>query len=262
MLRICPLFSGSEGNSVLIKSDKTSILIDIGRSSKQIEKSLIENGFIPSEVRYIFITHEHIDHVRGLKTFSKKYRPKIFASRGTIEQLIKKQLLDLKLKYTAISLSEIEFEDFVVTAFEISHDCKQGFGYSIYFKNFNLKISICSDSGMILPRTLKSISGSDVVVIESNHDIDMLKSGPYPLFLKERILSERGHLSNADCCKLLSYLALHGTKKFILYHLSSINNTPEIAYNLAIKTLEEIGIKDCQVYVAPKVNTGLLNIEI
>ena len=262
MPKVCPLFSGSEGNSVCIENNDILILVDIGRSSKQIEKSLYDNGFRPSNVRYIFITHEHMDHIKGLRTFAHKYRPKVFASHGTINQLLEKKILDEKIDYQIIDLSGISLDEINITPFEISHDCTQGFGYSISFIYSNLKISICSDLGIVSNDILDSLAGSNLVIIESNHDIDMLKSGSYPFFLKKRILSEKGHLSNLACCDLLSKLALKGTKKFILYHLSSVNNTPKLAYDLAFESLMKTEVSEFELYVAPKVNTGLININI
>jgi len=259
---VCPLFSGSEGNSIYIENNGVSFLVDIGRSCKQIEKSIIQNGFNPEKIEYILITHEHVDHIRGLRTFAKKYNSKIYASEGTIKELEKKQILDEKIRYECINLSGTKIGETEINPFEISHDCAQGYGYSILFDDSKVKISVCSDLGIISDNILNSISDSNLVVIESNHDIEMLKKGPYPFFLKKRILSDIGHLSNESCAKLLPKLASNGTKRFILYHLSSNNNTPEIAYESSDFSLKSNGIYNCELYVAPKANLGELRVEI
>lgn len=261
MCKICPLFSGSEGNSTYVKTENLSFLIDAGRSCRQIENKIIENGFDPCDIKFIFITHEHIDHIRGLKVFAKKFGAKIYASKGTISELENKNILDKEIKYEIIKKSGINISNIRIIPFEISHDCAQGYGYSFLLKN-KLKISFCSDLGVISHKILSLIMGSDLIFIESNHDIEMLKNGPYPEFLKNRILSDTGHLSNSSCAEILNKLALNGTKKFVLCHLSSTNNTPEIAYNSALKILKNTGIKNFELYIAPKENTNKFNINI
>ena len=260
MCKICPLFSGSEGNSTYIKTKNLSFLVDIGRSCKRIENIIIQNGFNPFDIKFIFITHEHIDHIKGLRVFAKKFGTKIYASKGTISELENKNILDKKIKYEIIEKSGINIDDINVIPFETSHDCTQGYGYSFLLNN--KKISFCSDLGTVSNEVLNSVLGSDLIFIESNHDIEMLKNGPYPWYLKKRILSDIGHLSNNACSEVLNKLILNGTKKFVLCHLSSTNNTPEIAYNSAFKALENTGIKDFELYIAPKENICKINIII
>ena len=259
MLSVCPLFSGSEGNSTYIENDQLSFLVDAGRSAKQLKEAIIRNGFNPDKIKFILVTHEHSDHVKGLGVFARKYNIKIFASSGTLKELENKNIIDNRIDYQPIN-DILEIDNVRITPFEISHDCAQGYGYSILFRDSNLKISVCSDLGFVSDSVFNSILGSDLILIESNHDLEMLKNGSYPIFLKQRILSNHGHLSNVACSDLLPKLAMSGTKKFILCHLSSNNNTRDIAYNSAFNSLKNSG-KDFELYVAPKENFGNLNIK-
>ncbi len=262
MCKVCPLFSGSEGNSTYVKVKNISFLIDAGRSCKQIENSVIKNGFNPNDIKFIFVTHEHSDHVKGLRVFAKKFGIKIYASKGTISELENKNILGKEIEYEIIEKSGTNIDNISVIPFETSHDCSQGYGYTFFINEKKLKISFCSDLGMVSNEVLNSILGSNLIFMESNHDIEMLKNGPYPWYLKKRILSDTGHLSNNACSEVLNKLILSGTKKFVLCHLSSTNNTPEVAYNSAFKVLENTGIKDFELYVAPKENIGKININI
>lgn len=256
---VCPLFSGSAGNCIFIKSEKSCFLIDAGRSCRQIERYISYNGFNSNDVKFILVTHEHIDHVKGLDVFARHHRAKVLSSKGTIDFLEAKGILNNKIDYHPIDLSGIEINGIRVVPFDISHDCVQGFGYSIFLEN-NIKVSVCSDIGYISNYVFESLVGSNILIIESNHDIEMLKNGPYPKFLKKRILSDKGHLSNSECYKVLKDLITTGVKKIILCHLSEINNTPEIAYNSALSAIQKSS--DCDIYVAPKENISNLQIII
>ena len=256
---ICPLFSGSSGNCIFIKSEKTCFLIDAGRSCRQIERYISDNGFNPNDVKFVLLTHEHIDHIKGLDVFARHHKVRVLSSKGTINFLEKKGILSDKIDYHTIDLSGTEINGIGIIPFDISHDCVQGFGYSIFLEN-NIKISVCSDVGYISDSVADSLVGSNILIIESNHDINMLKNGPYPKFLKKRILSDKGHLSNSECSKVLRDLVKTGVKKIILCHLSEINNTPEMAYNSAFSAIKESF--DCELYVAPKENMSNLKIVI
>ena len=256
---VCPLFSGSAGNCIFIKSEKLCFLIDAGRSCRQIERYISDNGFNPNDVKFILVTHEHIDHIKGLDVFARHHKTRVLSSKGTIDFLETKGILNNKIDYNSIDFSGTEIDGIRIVPFDISHDCVQGFGYSIFLKN-NIKISICSDIGYISDSVFESLIGSNILIIESNHDIEMLKNGPYPKFLKKRILSDKGHLSNSECHKVLQDLVKTGVKKIILCHLSEINNTPEIAYNSALSAIQKLS--DCEIYVAPKENTSNLKIVI
>jgi len=263
MSKICPLFSGSEGNSIYVGDSGGALLIDAGRSSKQIECALHSNGLNAKNINAIFLTHEHNDHVSGLRVFAKKYKIKVYGSYGTVEELKKKKILDDQIEYKTLSSHITDLDNFSIRSFDISHDCAQGYGYTIKFKRSGLKVSVCSDLGFVSELVIKSISGSDVVFLESNHDVKMLQNGTYPYFLKKRILSDKGHISNLDCSYVLPKLVYKNTTRFVLCHLSSENNTPKLAYDAAIDSLSKHGMKEgnhFEIFIAPKFNNGELNI--
>ncbi|MDR2074494.1 MAG: MBL fold metallo-hydrolase [Oscillospiraceae bacterium] len=259
MAIICPLFSGSNGNCIYIGDSKTSFLIDIGSSARKVENFLLKHNLDPNNISSIFITHEHHDHVSGLKVFVKKYNTKVYASRGTINFLLNKGILDKDKSNYKIIFNEMVLEHAIVSCFPTSHDCEEGLGYCVKLKSSGLKISICSDLGEFSGEVFNSIKGSDVVFIESNYDIDMLKNGSYPYYLKKRILSSKGHLSNKDCSAVLPKLIRSGTTRLVLSHLSEENNTEKIAYETAVDYLSDFGMianVDYILNVAPRFNYG------
>ena len=260
---ICPLFSGSEGNCTYIEDNGFSFLIDAGRSAKQIESLLMKNN-LKNNINFILLTHEHSDHTSALNVFCRRYKSKVYGSRGTIECLKKKGVLTPEIEYETIDLNGIKNNKVEISPFNIPHDCSEGFGYSIFLKSSKIRVAICSDVGYISENIVKSISGSNIVFIESNHDVDMLKKGPYPYVLKQRIMSKNGHLSNAECADIIPKLVEQGTSKFILCHLSSNNNTPEIAYKSVISSLKKYNFKENkmpEIYIAPKVNDNMIKIQ-
>ena len=256
MSRLYPLFSGSSGNSIYISHHGEGILIDIGRSAKQIEKCLVNNSIDIKSIKSIFITHEHNDHISGLKVFASRYGIKVYASRGTLVSLERKGILTGKFPYEIISEQGVDENNMHIRAFKTSHDCSEGLGYVIYLSN-GTKVAVCTDLGFISEEVKNALSGSNVLVIESNHDINMLKNGPYPYYLKRRILSEKGHLSNDACAALLPDLVNKGLSRILLAHLSSENNTAELAFLSSIKSLKTKNMnidKDFTLDVAPREN--------
>lgn len=264
MAKLCPLFSGSSGNSIYIGHAGEGILIDAGKSAKQIEKSLIINEIDIKSVKSIFITHEHNDHISGLRVFASRYGIKVYGSKGTMMSLERMGVINGMFPYEVISSDGTETESMKIYSFETSHDCSQGLGYVIELST-GIKLGVCTDLGYISDTVKDSLSGCNVLVIESNHDVEMLKNGPYPYYLKRRILSEKGHLSNEACSKILPYLVKLGLSRIVLSHLSSENNVPQLAYDTAVSSLktERMTInKDFTLFVAPKVNTGQYKILI
>ncbi len=258
MAKLCPLFNGSSGNSVYVGSAGQGILIDAGRSAKQIEQSLLNNQIDINSIQGIFITHEHTDHVSGLSVFATKYDLKIYASTGTLDALISKGVLKNSHKYNPINQCDVELDFATVEPFPTSHDCCESLGYIIK-NHMGSKVAICTDLGYISDSVKESLCGCDVVYIESNHDTRMLQNGSYPYFLKRRILSNKGHLSNEACAEVLPNLVNNGTTKIVLSHLSSENNIPELAFQTALYTLNNFGMeynKDFTLSVAPKLNNG------
>lgn len=256
MARLYPLFSGSSGNSVYISHHGEGILIDVGKSAKQIEKCLLDNDIDIRTIKSIFITHEHNDHVSGLKVFASRYGIKVYGSNGTLLSLEKKGVLNGKFSYDIMPYKGVHNDSMDIKPFRTSHDCSEGFGYVVKLSS-GLKIAVCTDLGFISNEVKEAISGCKVLVIESNHDINMLKNGPYPYYLKRRILSEKGHLSNNACAAILPDLVCKGLNRIILSHLSSHNNTPDLAFKTSVRTLKSQNMnvnEDFTLDIAPTVN--------
>lgn len=236
MARFCPLFSGSSGNSYYIGSKTAGVLVDAGRSAKQIDMMLKACDIDPAVIQGILITHEHSDHISGLRVFAKKHAIPVFGSKGTIRELM--------YKTEGATLYEMEEDlqiaDMEINAFHTSHDCAEGFGYSIKTAD-DRKITFATDLGFISDEVEDGIMGADFAVIESNHDVQMLKTGGYPYYLKQRILSDRGHLSNDTCADFLPRLAKSGTTRFFLAHLSKENNSRQVALDTSYEALIKEG---------------------
>lgn len=258
MARFCPLFSGSGGNSYYIGSSEKGILIDAGRSAKQLEIMLQKCQIDISAIKAIFITHEHSDHIKGLRVFASRYGFPVYASSGTLEALNDMGCLnDSKFKSFRIDSKGMDCAGLSVKPFKTSHDSAESMGYRVKTSD-GRKVTICTDVGYLSDEVHNNLCGSDMAVLESNHDVGMLENGPYPYTLKRRILSETGHLSNADCAAELCELTKSGTTRFVLVHLSEHNNTPELAFQTSLCSLSLLGLKkgtDFELYVAPKENS-------
>lgn len=228
--------SGSKGNCTLIQTSLTTILIDDGLSVKSLEEKLKQLDINPNSIDAILLTHEHSDHIYGVKSFLKKYKQaKIyipsFAQNYYISSIMTLPVNQVEW-YTS---SDFYIKDVTISSFILPHDSNFCVGYSLYFGN--KKISIATDLGFVSPETLNNLAGSDILFLESNHDEELLKRNvKYTAQLKKRILSNHGHLSNVACANALASLVKTGVKQVILCHLSEENNTPELAYN-TIKTL-------------------------
>lgn len=262
MAQICPLFSSSKGNSTYVGTDKTGILVDVGRSAKQIEKALFTNNINLNSIKAIFITHEHIDHIQGLKVIAARYNLKVFASEGTMLALEQKGVLTGKFQTEIIEPCGKEVFGMFIKPFDTPHDSSHSVGYIINTTDNKCAV-IATDIGYITDTIRKSIVGADAVLIESNHDVRMLQNGSYPYYLKRRILSNIGHLSNEACSMELPNFIKNGTNKFILAHLSQENNLPELAFETSVCHLASYNMRhniDYQLLVAPVENIGTTNL--
>ena len=249
MLRFCPLFSSSSGNSVYIGDRSGGILIDVGRSAKQTNNMLADLDVDPSFIKGILLTHEHTDHICGLSVFAAKHNIPVYASPGTLLALKNKGILSAKHIDIAINEEKLGIGGLEIEPFKTSHDCADGRGYIITGSDGTTRAAVATDTGYLSTDMLARLTGCKLVYIESNHDIAMLKSGPYPYTLQKRILSDIGHLSNDACSDALRALVNKGTTHFILAHLSRENNTPELAFNAATAALNEMGALENRDYI-------------
>lgn len=238
MVKFCSLFSGSSGNSLFIGTSRARILIDAGLSAKKIIQAICSIGENPSELSAILVSHEHSDHIRGAGITSRKFNVPIYANERTweaMEQEIGPISLENKLYFQ--TGEEFTIEDIGVKAFNIPHDAAEPVGFNFFIDD--KKITTATDIGHMNRNLLNCLMESDLLLLESNHDVEMLKVGPYPWVLKKRILGDQGHLSNEMAGKVIAYLAENGSKKFLLGHLSRENNFPELAYQTVYNALME-----------------------
>lgn len=244
MAILCPLFSGSSGNATYIGYEGVGILIDAGVTAKKIDTALTAHEWDPDGVLGLFITHEHIDHVRGLSVFSRKHHLPVFASEGTGRTLMNAGVV---AEVTAVS-GCVEIGGFAVSRFDTSHDCEGSSGYIVITPD-GKRIGVCTDLGTVTEGVKEALTGCDAVLLESNHDLAMLRNGSYPAYLKSRIRSDFGHLSNPVSADLAAYLASSGTTRLILGHLSRENNTPALALDCARTRLALCGLEDGRDYL-------------
>lgn len=257
MARFCPLFSGSSGNCTYIGAGGGGILIDAGVSAKRIETALNEREIDPRSIQAIFVTHEHSDHVSGLRVLVKRYGYTVYASAGTLDALLDDGVLREGASMQVISDDGVEAGGMYIHAFHTSHDSRESLGYRIHTPDERW-MAVATDMGHMTDEVRCALHGCDLVQIESNHDVRMLENGGYPYFLKRRILADTGHLSNEACAAELPELAKSGVTRFWLAHLSSENNLPELAHATSYAALCGAGLTenvDFQLRVAARVAT-------
>ncbi len=224
-MKVCVLASGSGGNSTYIETDKYKILIDIGKNRKYIVDKLNEIGVKAEDIDYIFISHLHDDHISALKTFLKKYHPTIVISAPMFQEL--KDIHDYE--HILIYEDEVILDNLKVNCIHSSHDATDSRNF--IFENGNKSVVYVTDTGYVNYKNFKYLTNKNVYLFEANHDIEKLEHGPYPDWLKKRVLSDYGHLSNNASAVYLSKLIGNDTKKIYLMHLSEKNNTEELALN-------------------------------
>ncbi len=228
-MKITNLASGSKGNATLIESQTKNILIDIGLPLSNLEKRL---GRPFPKIDILIITHTHTDHIKGIKTILKKQHPVVY----TIENDLKEIISDKNINY----IKEFEEDNLIIELFELSHDVPCT---GVYLKIDNKEIVYMTDTGYIKDKIIRKYSNKNVYIIESNYEEELLRNGPYPYHLKQRIRSDRGHISNEDACKYLKKLIGDKTKHVLLAHLSEENNTPQVVEERITNLLEKIDYK-------------------
>ena len=239
--RLCTLYSGSGGNAAYLETPTARILIDAGKCTRTLLSSLKSIGVDAATLDAIFITHEHTDHIASLEVLAKKHPiPVHILLKSALrfrdtqpEALCKCFRLQEKAPFA------VQVGDVTVTSFVTPHDSRASVGYRFAFPDGEqtVQIGYATDIGHITEEIRKGLTGCDAVVLESNHDVDMLMDGPYPYDLKLRIRGKRGHLSNRDCADFAAELAGQGTKHFLLAHLSEENNFPDLAYDETFSAL-------------------------
>ena len=247
MLTVHILASGSEGNCLLVSGGGVHLLVDAGISTKRIVTGLEQLGLSPRDVEGVLVTHEHSDHTAGLATLTKQYQLPLYASGGTANALCARISGAADVVKVIPRQGTLSFGEMVVTVFPTSHDAAESVDYR--FDCGGAAAGVLTDTGFVTMEAREALSGVGLLVLESNHDEDWLLSGPYSYYLKQRILGNRGHLSNDAAAALAQRMASAGTRQFVLAHLSRENNTPERARQTMARALAGL---DVSVTVAPR----------
>lgn len=258
-IRIISLYSGSTGNSFVISAPCGTLLIDAGKNAKRMNHALAEVGIPADDIGAILVTHEHTDHISALPVFLKKHPVPVHLPYGCAYKLMSHPSVEPLLHMHPPIHKECVC-GMHVTSFPTPHDSRASVGYKIEIPdgdgNIIYRIGYATDIGYVTPEVEEALTSCDAVILESNHDYDMLMTGPYPYDLKKRIASRRGHLSNPDSAALAARLCAAGTKKLMLAHLSQENNVPDLAFDECVSA---IGDADVQVFVAhPEIPTEML----
>lgn len=239
------LASSSSGNAALVRDQNTALLIDAGISARRIAQELSAVGLEARDLTAVLITHEHSDHIRGIETLAKKYALPIYASRGTARCLpcaeARKQPFEAGDSFSVGSLQ--------IRSFRTSHDASDSVGYRI--NGNGTALGILTDTGYVTQAARDALLGVSLLLLEANHDVERLQYGPYPYFLKQRILSDHGHLSNDAAADFALECVESGTRDILLAHLSAENNTPDLAYYAVARRLQQHGMS-VRLGVAPR----------
>lgn len=251
MLKFTSLFSGSSGNSYLLESNNSLILIDAGKSGVKIEKELEKLSINPKNINAIILTHEHTDHFQSVSTLSKRHNIPIFVS-DKLRNILNFKTND-SLIYTFNSNKDFNIRDIKITPFITSHDAIDPVGFTM--ENENKKIAIATDMGIYNDNIINSLTNSNLAVIESNYEESLIEISKYPYYLKKRIKSNKGHLSNKQMQELLKILEEKNVNKFILGHLSKENNSPDLVKQSAFLALQKKSNQE--IYIAPRDEKGI-----
>lgn len=239
MIDFTTLISGSSGNAAYLTDGKTRLLIDCGMSGKQLAEALLKFDITPNALDALLITHEHIDHTKGAGVIARRYGLPVYATSGTHRSMDAGKIDESQIKVIDTA-NDFEIGTIGVKAFPIPHDAAEPTGFNFYIDN--QKLSVATDIGYMPSSLFEQIKGSNAILLESNHDVNMLQFGSYPFPLKQRILSDVGHLSNENAAKTALELVKSGTEHIMLGHLSKENNHPEIAMMETYNKLTASGV--------------------
>lgn len=236
-LKIYSLCSSSSGNCTYIEENGSGILIDAGFGVRNTCQFLKEAGIEEERIDAIFITHEHSDHISGLRRLTERWDVPVYGSRGTLEKILEKDAVSERTTLYEINRRSAEIGHLLITAFHTPHDSAESLGFIV--SNGKTQAGICTDLGYMPDEVGELLVNCKFVLLESNYDSAMLQAGAYPFLLKERISSDFGHLSNDECAKQMKRLIDGGVERFLLGHLSQHNNLPDLAYQTAKSYLAE-----------------------
>lgn len=258
-ITICPLSSGSSGNCILIKTNDSAVLVDCGITGKAAECELARAGVNPSDIDAIIVTHEHVDHISGVGILCRRFSIPVYATLGTWKAMIDSvgRIDPCLIRYIAADVP-FKINDTQFSPFSTPHDAAESIG--LVFSSGGKYGAVTTDLGTVTRYIYDMLLPCSIIMLEANHDEAMLINGPYPRHLKERILSETGHLSNRLCGALCAKLAREGSlRKIMLGHLSSDNNTPRLAYETVANSIEATGYligRDVELFVAERYCKG------
>lgn len=221
-----------------MSTGKTNILIDAGVSAKRLKEALLRRDIDPQSINGIFITHEHSDHISGVRVLAGAYNIPVFATEGTLKAMEENGTINGKFPLQVLSYEGAEVGDMFIRPFATPHDSNESCGFRIELPH-SQTAAIATDIGKITDSIKENIIGCDLVLLESNHDVGMLQNGPYPYHLKRRILSDKGHLSNIACGEMAAELISKGTARLYLGHLSDENNFPDLAFQTSLAAISE-----------------------
>lgn len=261
MAKFATLASSSAGNSTYIGASSGAILVDAGISCRRIMAALSSFGEEPLHIRGVLLTHEHIDHIKGLSVFLKKTGAALYGTPGVLRAVAASVSLPPDAKLCPISCGEeVEIAGMGVRTFRTPHDAEESVGYRIETPD-GQRLAVATDLGEVTPEVEAGVLGAETILLESNYDPQLLRMGPYPPYLKARIASDHGHLSNDDASAFACRLLESGATRFFLGHLSKENNTPSLAQQVTFDALRGIGAKagvDFELSVAPYDEPGKL----
>ncbi|MDL2253198.1 MBL fold metallo-hydrolase [Ruminococcaceae bacterium OttesenSCG-928-I18] len=258
MARFITLCSGSSGNAAVVEEEGAYLLIDIGVSCRATLTALSQLGLTQSGLQGLLVTHEHIDHVRGLEVFLRRVQPPLFASAATLDILWETDKLPAAAELVAVDGRSVEVNGFQVAGFATSHDAAGCCGFLVTTPR-GATMALATDLGVLTEQVFRNFQKAQLVAIEANYDPEMLRTGPYPPYLKRRIKSQHGHLSNEDSAAAVAALVAGGCRRVALCHLSVDNNHPDLvkkALDMAFAASGHPCPAGCEIQIAPRYTPG------